>query len=110
VILAVTGTLLFYAIPVRTYHSVFFRLKVIALMVAGVNALVFHRTVHRRAAAWDLDKVPPRAARVAGGISLACWTLVVVAGRMTAYNWFDCDMQPQSALINWAAGCVVDRP
>ena len=26
---------------------------------------------------------------------------------MIAYNWFDCDIQPQPALINWAAGCVV---
>jgi hypothetical protein len=26
---------------------------------------------------------------------------------MMAYNWFDCDLQPQSAFVNWAAGCVV---
>jgi hypothetical protein len=26
---------------------------------------------------------------------------------MIAYNWFDCDIQPQSEFINWAAGCVV---
>ena len=26
---------------------------------------------------------------------------------MIAYNWFDCDIQPQPAFINWAAGCVV---
>jgi hypothetical protein len=110
VILAVTGALLFYAIPVRTYHSVFFRLKVITLGVAGLNALAFHRTVHRSALAWDRDLPPPRAARIAGGVSLACWTVVVVAGRMIAYNWFDCDMQPQSALVNWAAGCDVDLP
>ena len=25
---------------------------------------------------------------------------------MIAYNWFDCDIQPQPAFINWAAGCV----
>jgi hypothetical protein len=25
---------------------------------------------------------------------------------MIAYNWFDCDRQPQSAFVNWAAGCV----
>ena len=32
---------------------------------------------------------------------------IVVAGRMIAYNWFDCDIQPQPEFINWAAGCVV---
>jgi hypothetical protein len=26
---------------------------------------------------------------------------------MIAYNWFDCDIQPQPAFINWAAGCVI---
>ena len=43
-------------------------------------------------------------------VSLAAWAGVVVAGRMMAYNWFDCDLQPQSAFINWAAGCVVPPP
>ena len=46
-------------------------------------------------------------ARVAGDRLLVLWAGIVVAGRMIAYNWFDCDIQPQSAFINWAAGCVV---
>jgi len=25
---------------------------------------------------------------------------------MIAYNWFDCDKQPQLAFVNWAAGCT----
>jgi hypothetical protein len=29
---------------------------------------------------------------------------------MIAYNWFDCDRQPQPAWVNWAAGCVVEEP
>jgi hypothetical protein len=107
-IMATTGLLLFYAIPVRTYHSVFFRFKMLALLAAGVNALVFHTRVKRRIGEWDLAPVPPRAARIAGGVSLACWALIIVAGRMIAYNWFDCDLQPQSAFINWAAGCLVE--
>jgi hypothetical protein len=28
-------------------------------------------------------------------------------GRMIAYNWFDCDRQPQPAFVNWAAGCIL---
>jgi hypothetical protein len=27
---------------------------------------------------------------------------------MIAYNWFDCDRQPQPAIVNWAAGCVLE--
>ena len=33
--------------------------------------------------------------------------VVIVAGRFIAYNWFDCDIQPQSDFVNWFAGCVV---
>ena len=49
-------------------------------------------------------------ARVAAIVSLTAWAGVIVAGRMIAYNWFDCDIQPQSAFVNWAAGCVVPPP
>ncbi len=106
-LMAVTGLLLFYATPVRNYQNVFFRIKVILLVAAGLNVWLFHSRIHRRVADWDLDIPPPRAARIAAVVSLTAWAGVVVAGRMMAYNWFDCDIQPQSAFINWAAGCVV---
>ena len=38
-----TGSLLFYAIPVKTYLNIFFRVKVLFLLLAGVNIAVFHR-------------------------------------------------------------------
>jgi hypothetical protein len=107
-LMVLTGLLLFYAIPVRTYQSVFFRAKVILLLLAGLNAWLFHVGIGRRAAEWDLDPRPPGRARLAGGASLLLWVSVIFAGRLTAYNWFDCDRQPQPAFINWAAGCVVE--
>jgi hypothetical protein len=106
-IMIVTGLLLFYAIPIRTYHSVWFRVKVLLLIAAGINAWLFHRRVKRDRARWDGDPVPPVAARIAAGTSLAVWAGVIVTGRMIAYNWFDCDRQPQPDFVNWAAGCVV---
>ena len=106
-VMVITGGLLFYAIPVRTYQSVFFRAKVLMLLLAGLNVWVFHARVERRIADWDLEPVTPRPARVAATVSLVLWAGIVVAGRMIAYNWFDCDIQPQPAFINWAAGCVV---
>ncbi|MEO5742538.1 MAG: hypothetical protein ABIS29_18285, partial [Vicinamibacterales bacterium] len=57
---------------------------------------------------WDLDPVLPRRARMAGAVSLALWAGIVVAGRMIAYNWFDCDTQPQRAVVNFLAGCSPD--
>lgn len=106
-VMVITGLLIFYSSPVRYYHNIFFRLKVLLLIVAGLNAFVFHRGIHRRVAEWDLDPVLPPEARRAGAVSLVAWALIVVAGRLIAYNWFDCDIQPQPDLINWAAGCVI---
>jgi hypothetical protein len=103
----VTGSLLFYAIPVRTFQSLFFRIKVVMLLAAGVNAALFHRATRKGALAWDRDPTPPLRARVAGAVSLVAWATVIVMGRMIAYNWFDCDRQPQPAFVNWAAGCIL---
>jgi hypothetical protein len=107
VVMVITGALLFYAIPVRTYQSIFFRFKVAMLILAGLNVWIFHSGVERRVADWDLAPVTPVSARVAAVVSLLLWAGIVVAGRMIAYNWFDCDIQPQRDFVNWAAGCVV---
>jgi hypothetical protein len=88
-IMVMTGALLFYAIPVKTYLNIFFRVKLLFLLLAGVNIWVFQLTISRSMSEWDLDPVPPRRARLAGGLSLVLWAGIVVAGRMIAYNWFD---------------------
>jgi hypothetical protein len=102
-----TGLLLFYAIPVRNYQNIFFRVKMVLLVLAGINVWYFHTRTERTVSEWDLAAITPRAARNAALISLVLWSGIVVTGRMIAYNWFDCDIQPQPAFINWAAGCVV---
>jgi hypothetical protein len=109
IVMVVTGVLLFYAIPIRSYQNIFFRLKLIALLLAGTNAAVYQFGVHKRVARWDTDRVAPKPARAAGALSLLLWAVVVVCGRMIAYNWFDCDM-PQRPFVRWAAGCVSGPP
>ena len=106
VLMVVSGVLLYYAIPLRTYHNVFFRLKVVLLVLAALNAWVFHNApVYRRLDAWDSSPVTPRSAKVAAVASLVLWAAIIFSGRMIAYNWFDCDT-PQSAVVNVIAGCV----
>jgi len=106
-VMLVSGALLFYAVPVRTYQSVWFRAKMAFLLLAGLNAWLFHSGVYRRVASWDLAAAIPRRARLAGAISLVLWASVVLSGRFIAYNWLDCDRQPQPAVVNALAGCVV---
>ena len=90
-VMMASGALLFYAAPLLRYQNVFFRLKIVALVLALVNAWLFHRTVYRSVAAWDLHAVSPRMARVAGGVSLVLWAFIISAGRLMAYQayWFD---------------------
>ena len=107
VVMVITGILVFYSNPVRYYHNIFFRLKMILMVVAGLNIWLFHSRIHNRVADWDTAAPPPRAARVAGLVSFASWTLIVVFGRLIAYNWFDCDLQPQPGFVNWASGCML---
>lgn len=106
VVMVVSGAMLFYAIPVRTYQSIWFRFKFALLILAGVNAWLFHATIWLTVHEWDRDPVTPKAARFAGAASLALWVSIIFAGRFIAYNWFDCDHQPQPAIVNLLSGCV----
>jgi hypothetical protein len=67
---------------------------------------LFHKRIYPQVATWGVAAVPPKAARMAGGVSLVLWTSIVFLGRMIAYNWFDCDRQPQSDLINFLTSCI----
>jgi len=106
-VMVVSGILLYYAIPLRTYHNVFFRAKGILLVLAGLNAFVFHNKTYRDVSRWDVSVRPPRKAQIAAMLSLMLWGGIVFSGRMIAYNWFDCS-KPQSALVNAFAGCTPD--
>jgi len=107
-LMIVSGALLFYANPTPRYQNIFFRTKMLLLLLAGLNAWVFHKTVYRSVAEWDLDPVPPRRARMAGGLALMLWAAMIMSGRMIAYDWFDCSRQPQPAVVNLLEGCVTD--
>ena len=84
-VMVLTGALLFAAEAVKCYNSPFFRVKVVLLVVAGLNALVFHTTVFRNIEAWDQDARTPWRARLAGASSLLVWVGVVAMGRALAY-------------------------
>jgi cytochrome c biogenesis protein CcdA len=104
-VMVVTGLLIFYSNPVHYYHNIFFRIKAILLVVAGVNIALFHGRIHRSVREWEHAPRPPRAARLAGAISLVAWAGIIICGRLIAYNWFDCDKPPLPAAIAWASQC-----
>jgi len=83
-----TGLLLCCIDPMRYYGNVFFRVKLVLLALAGLNALAFHLKTYRRAERWDEDPQAPATARLAGAVSLLLWSATIVSGRLIAYNWF----------------------
>jgi len=88
-LMVISGVLTFLNAPVRYYENIFFRIKIAALLLAGLNAWIFHSGIWLKISDWDRDAVPPFRARAAGAVSLVLWACIVVAGRMIAYNWFD---------------------
>ncbi len=106
-IMVVSGVLLFYAIPIRSYQNIFFRIKAVFLVLAGLNALMFHTGIFRSVASWGRELEPPKRARIAGATSLLLWAGIIITGRMIAYNWFDCD-KPQPRWVQVATGCSYD--
>lgn len=71
-----TGPLLFIANSRKFYDSPFFRPKLVLLVLA----IGFHYTAVRRLSrSVEADAIPGRA-RLAGGVSLALWAAMMVAG------------------------------
>lgn len=105
VVMFITGIMLFYAVPVRTSQSLWFRIKMVLLVACAINAWLFHKRMNESVASWDNEPKAPSRLRKGAILSLAFWSIVVICGRFIAYDWFDCDKDP-NALIGFVAGCV----
>jgi hypothetical protein len=81
----VTGSCLFASEATRCWENKAFRIKMVMLVLAGLNALIFHQTVYRRVASWDEARVTPMGAKFAGCCSILLWFGIVAAGRWIAF-------------------------
>ena len=84
-IMVVSGILLFWSEASKMYFNPAFRIKFILMVLAGINPLIFHRTIYRTVASWDLTPSTPARAKAAAIFSLALWTGIIVSGRAIAY-------------------------
>jgi len=64
-----------------------FQLKMVLMLAAGVNMMLFHFGVWRGVGAWDRSAAPPARASLAGALSLALWIGVIVAGRWVGWTF-----------------------
>jgi hypothetical protein len=84
----VSGGMLLVGYATAAYGNMYFRIKAVALVLAGVNAFVYHALTERTISRWDDAARLPLPARVAGLTSILLWMLVILAGRMMSYTMF----------------------
>jgi len=86
VLTVVAGLLLFISRATEYFVSPLFWLKMALIAVAGINMMIFEFITVRDVQKWNLNPTTTPPARLAGGISIACWVLVVVFGRLIGFT------------------------
>jgi len=81
----VTGIVFFAGAPYQYIYNLAFQWKVLFMLAAGLNILVFYTSVARRTWAVPAGEHAPLAARIIGGVSLFCWVAVMYWGRMLTF-------------------------
>jgi len=82
----IAGLLMFAANAHTYYGNTAFRLKMLALLGAGVNMALFHGLTYRSIARWDKDAPTPLAARVAGATSILLWVATIFLARWIGFT------------------------
>jgi hypothetical protein len=83
--MVLTGSAMFVSDPLRFFYNPSFRIKMLLIVLAGLNAFLFQVTAFRSLQRWDLNADTPRGAKIAGFCSLVLWFGIVAAGRWIAF-------------------------
>ncbi len=81
----VTGILFFFADPFRYYPNLAFRLKMLLILLAGINALYFKLRIHSRSIELSSGDDIGMEAKIVAFLSLVFWVGVIVFGRFIPY-------------------------
>ena len=85
VVIVPTGFLMFMTHASDFLVNRAFQVKLALIMLAGVNAALFHTGASGKYALWDRDVVPPARVKAHAVASLAIWAGVISCGRLLAY-------------------------
>ena len=80
-----TGILFFYGDPMRYSINIGFQIKMVLVMLAGLNALFYYWKIKPAMAGWDRNTDTPPVAKTVAYISLTTWTAVLLFGRLIPY-------------------------
>lgn len=85
VINLITGIVFFVGAPEQYVANVAFWMKMLFLTISGVNALAFETSQGHRALAIGGDEEMPLPFKIAGGVSICSWFMVLYWGRMLPF-------------------------
>jgi len=80
-----SGILFLASAPDQYLYNPAFQSKLLVITLAGINMLLFYRIANPSLAATEAHGVVNPAARIMAGLSLSCWVLVIVCGRLITY-------------------------
>ena len=80
-----TGFLMFMTNATKLIANPVFRLKLILIVLAGLNAFVFRRWISNSIESWKVDQASPFAAKLSAAFSLLSWSAVISCGRLIAF-------------------------
>ena len=82
---AVTGVCFFTTFPDQYAYNPSFQLKVMFMLIAGVNILFFYTAMFRKVSTLGPGEQAPFPARVVGAVSLVAWMGVITCGRLLTF-------------------------
>ena len=85
-VMLITGLLLFMTQAEKAYGNTFFRIKLLLLLLAGLNALYYQLRFYPKMREWDIALRTPVGVRVCAVLSLVLWVGVIACGRTMAYE------------------------
>jgi hypothetical protein len=81
----VTGALMFAANAQTYYVNTAFRLKLVTILLAGINMAIFQHLTLKGVGQWDQGRAPT-AGRVAGALSILLWITVLFLARWIGFT------------------------
>ena len=86
VLALVSGVLLFISNAVNYSANTFFQVKILLLLLAGLNMMVFQHLISKDHHRWAQASQIPSSARLAGFISLSLWLGIILCGRWIGFT------------------------
>ena len=83
--MVVSGGLLWWAEPVVCYKSVSFSIKIVLLLLVGLNSLILRGKLYGSPVAEDQLAVSSRGAKLAACASMLLWLGLIFTGRGIAF-------------------------